>query len=42
MNDHLSDPKIILFQARALPSAEMRAALEHLASELGVNDRIWF
>lgn len=31
MNDHLSDPKIILFQARALPSAEMRAALEHLA-----------
>jgi hypothetical protein len=31
MNDHLSDPKIILFQARALPSAEMMAALEHLA-----------
>ena len=31
MNDHLSDPKITLFQARALPSVEMTAALEHLA-----------
>jgi hypothetical protein len=31
MNDHLSDSQILLFQARALPSAEMIAALEHLA-----------
>ena len=31
MNDHLSEPQIILFQARALPSAAMLAALEHLA-----------
>ncbi|MBL8206018.1 MAG: zf-HC2 domain-containing protein [Blastocatellia bacterium] len=31
MNDHLSDSQLILFQARALPSAEMIAALEHLA-----------
>lgn len=31
MNDHLSDPQIILFQARALPPAVMIAVLEHLA-----------
>ena len=31
MNDHLSDPQIILFQARAVPAATMKAALEHLA-----------
>ncbi|MBS1808819.1 MAG: hypothetical protein JST84_11550 [Acidobacteria bacterium] len=31
MNDHLSDPNILLFHARALSPAEMKAALEHLA-----------
>lgn len=31
MNDHLSDSQILLFQARALPSAEMITALDHLA-----------
>lgn len=31
MNDHLSDSQLIQFQARALPTAEMMAALEHLA-----------
>lgn len=31
MNDHLSDPNITLFQARALSPKEMKATLEHLA-----------
>ena len=31
MNDHLSDPQITLFHARALSPAAMKAVLEHLA-----------
>jgi len=39
MNDHLSDSQILMFQARASSSAEMIAALEHLAQCLHCRQR---
>ncbi|MBL8208113.1 MAG: hypothetical protein JNM09_28020 [Blastocatellia bacterium] len=39
MNDHLSDSQLLLYQARALPSAAMMTALEHLSQCLPCRQR---